>query len=213
MIEIVIDTPSDEIILPIAPEEIEVTVPGNTESVDIIGIGEVKILHKPGLSTFVIDSFIPDDEDGEDFIDAVNSWMESGKPGDFNAGDIGLNMNVAIEDFTYSRRAGEEDRVYYTLSLTEYRPYGARIIAQPQEPTSDTGEVSATVMEEPRVDNSEPVQSTYTVKSGNSLWSISKSLSGNGANWKALYEVNREVIGNNPDRIYPGQILTIPKGW
>lgn len=209
MIEIIIDTHNTEIILPIAPEEIEITVPGNNEAVDIIGLGEVKVLRKPGLATFGIDSFIPDDEDGEDFIEDIQDWQKSGKSGEFTASELGINMDVCIDDFVFSRRAGEEDRVYYTLSLSEYRPYGAKIIAiKAEENTTE-----ATTAEPERVDNSEPVQATYTVVNGDCLWSIARKLSGNGSNWPALYEANRAVVGSNPNLIYAGQVYVVPQGW
>ncbi|KAK9679505.1 LysM domain [Popillia japonica] len=209
MIEIIIDTPDEEIILPVAPEEIEITVPGNNEVVDVIGTGEVKIIRKPGLATFQIESFIPDDEDGEDFIEEIQDWQKSGKSGEFTASELGINMDVAIDDFVYSRRAGEEDRVYYTLSLSEYRPYGAKILViKAEENTTEAAPAG-----EPRVDNAEPVQQTYTVKNGDCLWAIAKRLTGNGANWPELYNENRGVIGGNPNLIYAGQVYVIPQGW
>lgn len=53
--------------------------------------------------------------------------------------------------------------------------------------------------------------STYTVKPGDSLWKIAKQLYGTGADWKKIYEANKDVIGGNPNLIYPGQTFTIPE--
>lgn len=49
---------------------------------------------------------------------------------------------------------------------------------------------------------------TYTVEPGDSLSAIAfkEHLSG----WEQLYEANRAVVGGNPNRIYPGQVLVIP---
>ena len=44
--------------------------------------------------------------------------------------------------------------------------------------------------------------STYTVKKGDSLWSISKQQLGSGARWREIYEANKDVI-KNPNRIPP----------
>lgn len=52
---------------------------------------------------------------------------------------------------------------------------------------------------------------TYTVASGDTLWAIAKKELGAGTRWPELYEKNRGVIGDNPDRIKPGQVLTIPE--
>ena len=51
---------------------------------------------------------------------------------------------------------------------------------------------------------------TYTVKAGDSLSKIAQREYGDGAQWKKIYEANREVIGKNPDLIHPGQTLTLP---
>lgn len=51
---------------------------------------------------------------------------------------------------------------------------------------------------------------TYTVKKGDCLWTIAKKFYGSGADWKKIYEANRNTIGKNPNLIYPGQTFTIP---
>jgi murein DD-endopeptidase MepM/ murein hydrolase activator NlpD len=53
---------------------------------------------------------------------------------------------------------------------------------------------------------------THTVRPGDTLYGITKRETGNRAldNWKPLYEANKDVIGSNPDLIYPGQRLTLP---
>jgi nucleoid-associated protein YgaU len=47
---------------------------------------------------------------------------------------------------------------------------------------------------------------TYTVQSGDSLSKIGSKL---GVDWKQIFEANRDKI-SDPDKIYPGQELTIP---
>lgn len=49
---------------------------------------------------------------------------------------------------------------------------------------------------------------TYTVKSGDSLSKIGQH---HGVAWRDIHEANRDVIGDNPDLIKPGQKLRIPK--
>jgi len=57
-----------------------------------------------------------------------------------------------------------------------------------------------------------PVEETefYTVKKGDSLSKIAKFYYGNAMKYPVIFEANREVI-KDPDLIYPGQVLRIPK--
>ena len=52
-------------------------------------------------------------------------------------------------------------------------------------------------------------EKTYTVKSGDCLWNIAKSLLGSGSRYTEIYNLNKEKI-KNPNLIYPGQVLRIP---
>ena len=49
---------------------------------------------------------------------------------------------------------------------------------------------------------------TYTVQAGDSL---SKIGSHHGVSWQKIFEANRDKL-DNPDKIHPGQELTIPQG-
>jgi hypothetical protein len=49
---------------------------------------------------------------------------------------------------------------------------------------------------------------TYTVRAGDTLSGIAANLG--IADWRRLYEANRGVIGADPNRIFPGQVLLVP---
>ena len=48
----------------------------------------------------------------------------------------------------------------------------------------------------------------YTVKSGDTLSKIGQH---HGVAWREIFEANKDVIGDNPDKILPGQKLRIPR--
>ena len=50
---------------------------------------------------------------------------------------------------------------------------------------------------------------TYTVESGDTLSHISKQFYGKASQWSAIFEANRDQL-EDPDRIFPGQVLKIP---
>ena len=50
----------------------------------------------------------------------------------------------------------------------------------------------------------------YEVVAGDSLSKIAKREYGNASEWKRIYEANKDLI-KDPDKIFPGQKLKIPK--
>ena len=50
---------------------------------------------------------------------------------------------------------------------------------------------------------------TYTVQKGDSLSKIAKREYGDAQQWRRIFEANRNLI-ENPDLIYPGQVLHLP---
>lgn len=54
-----------------------------------------------------------------------------------------------------------------------------------------------------------PSRRTYTVVAGDSLSKIAKRTYGDANRWRAIYELNKDII-KNPDLIYPGQVFTLP---
>ena len=53
-------------------------------------------------------------------------------------------------------------------------------------------------------------EQSYTVQKGDTLSHIAQKHYGKASQWHAIYEANRDVIGDNPDRILPGQVLRLP---
>lgn len=50
----------------------------------------------------------------------------------------------------------------------------------------------------------------WTVKKGDSLWGIARQQYGDGSLWRQIYEKNRELIGEDDNIIFPGQVLELP---
>lgn len=49
---------------------------------------------------------------------------------------------------------------------------------------------------------------TYTVRRGDSLWSIARAHRVSGG-WPQLYRANLRTVGSNPNLIFPGQVLSL----
>jgi nucleoid-associated protein YgaU len=50
---------------------------------------------------------------------------------------------------------------------------------------------------------------TYTVRNGDSLWSIAAHVYHNPMEWHKLYELNHSLIGGNPNLIHTGTTLQL----
>jgi len=205
-------------IIPINPESITISLPSSSKTENVLGIGEVSVPQTNSLSTIEIESAFyrywidaypakHQYSTTKAYEDWFKTWQKSKLPAQFTVEELGYNLRVTCEAFNCTVNSGEEDDIYYTLSLQEYRQYGAKTISV----STDTGE--ATVAAETRADTSPAVEQTYTVSSGDNLWAISKKLSGDGSNWQALYEANKAVIGDNPNLIYAGQVYVVPTDW
>ena len=226
MIKLMIQFNGKQLTLPINPEELEPTQAASNTDINIIGLGKTTRKGEPGLISLKIDSFFP----------APNSYFYTGvKPltcVDFikeiwNADNVNnnvakfvtsglpknLNMYFVIENFTYDSKAGEEEDIYYSLKIKQYKPYGAKIVKSQLTGLAAARAKSTTA--KPKTTTNQPTvqRYTYTVVSGDCLWNISKACSGDGNNWRQLYDLNKSVVGGNPNLIYPGQVLTLPEGW
>jgi nucleoid-associated protein YgaU len=54
-----------------------------------------------------------------------------------------------------------------------------------------------------------PEARTYTVEKGDTLSHIAKAHYGKASKWRAIFDANRDIL-DDPDKIRPGQVLTIP---
>lgn len=81
-----------------------------------------------------------------------------------------------------------------------------------KEPLADFSDVSGgSSSTAPTPTPEQPVVRTHTVAKGDSLSKIAKVYYGRVDKWRLIYEANKAVVGNNPDLIKPGQVLTIPE--
>jgi nucleoid-associated protein YgaU len=78
-------------------------------------------------------------------------------------------------------------------------------------PTAATATPAPTLENAPLPDAAEnPSSGFYTVQKGDTLSKIAKEQYGNANKYPQIFEANRPML-SHPDKIYPGQVLRIPK--
>lgn len=194
--------------LPVNPKGYEFVTGNKNDTADIVGLGELNLLGGEKLAEIELTSFFPfryasycayrDIPKPYDAVALIEKWRKAKQPIRLIITDTPVNFQCSIESFKFGEQDGTKD-VYYTLSLKEYRFIEVKKVASPSSVMS----IQSTSRPDPR-----PVSKTYTVKSGDSLWLITKKEG--GSDWNVLYNANKGVIGGNPNLIYPGQVLVIP---
>lgn len=68
----------------------------------------------------------------------------------------------------------------------------------------------ARVVDSIDVEEDAPESTMYTVKAGDSLSKIAQTVYGSANDYMKIFEANKPML-SEPDKIYPGQVLRIPK--
>ena len=113
------------------------------------------------------------------------------------------NMTVSMESYTVKEQANEGFDLTVSIKLKQYRPFGTKIVKVSNNTASVTPQREQTNSPAPKKDD------TYTVQSGDCLWNIAKAIYGDGSKYTKIYEANKDKI-QNPNLIYPNQVLIIP---
>lgn len=103
--------------------------------------------------------------------------------------------------------AGDDSAILAGLSLPDRSVTTSNVRHRP----TPSGRVPRTVATRP-----DPAPRDHVVRPGDSLWSIAEAAPGAGAKdveerWRAIWAANRDVIGDDPDLILPGQRLRLPE--
>lgn len=198
--------------IPVNPGEFRVDLQGKTQTLGILGLGEVEVPvgTMPGGVTF--GSFFPRHYDPgycryaaiprpEDALARLLDWRTSGEPVRLLITHSPVNMLVFVSKVTYRYAGGEPGDIYYELTLRQWRDLRVLLIA--------AAEAGAGVAALPRPDT-KAVPKVYTVKSGDTLYAIAKTELGDGTRWREIYNLNVMAIGPDPNLILPGQALVMP---
>lgn len=192
--------------LPILPPDFQVKSSSSNERVRINAIGMINLLGKKELKELSIETFFPSQNYSFvayntfpkpwECVKMIEGWKDSGTPSRLIITGTSVNMEVAIDDFTYGPADGTKD-VYYSLSLSEY----VRI----KDTKNNVGK-NTTTTNRPAPTKTATGKKPYIVIKGDTLITIAKKQTGNASNYKKIAKDNNI---KNPDKIAIGQKLII----
>ena len=110
-----------------------------------------------------------------------------------------VSYDETTKNFPIYRYEGNDPRTTLVSNAAE-QPVEPETPEQPTEPEQP-------VEPEKPAEPQQPAGS-YTVKAGDSLWSIAQKHLGTGTKWEDIYKANQDLL-QNPNQIQIGQVLTI----
>ncbi|KKD55452.1 MULTISPECIES: LysM peptidoglycan-binding domain-containing protein [Paenibacillus] len=197
---------------PVNPEEVTISRQKGFDTTTILSYGEFDFPQGEKVKEISFSSFFPkeynpayctyeDIPDPQEAMNTLNGFLLSKSPLRFIITETAVNVPVIVASHNSTFRGGEYGDVNFDLSL---RTWSEMKVAK----KAGTGSKSATVNKKPRTDMKEK-KKTYTVKSGDSLSKIAKLELGDSSQWNRIYQLNKKVIGKNPNAIKPGQKLVL----
>lgn len=208
--------------LPVNPEKIKASHKLLTETYNVLNQGKIIIPTGTDLATWTFDAEFPSTpyhyvETPNEFYDCsfyerlFKEVRDGLEPVRFIATpnkDINANINsmVLIESLEITEESGQEGDKEFSFNLIEYRELGVKENVAKTVSTAKTKKaqksVSTTKAKNPTT------KTTYTVKKGDTLWSIAKKVYGDGNKHTKITSANSDI--KNPNLIYVGQVITIP---
>lgn len=208
-------------VFPVNPPRIMISDGRQFNEVPIINLGVALLAGPMNPQELSFESFLPrsfvedytnyiDLEVPEDTVERLVNWMGRSKTNVQQAA-IPLRVTITgtqfsqlmvITDFQHRYEGGDPDAIWFNISLRQWRRQRVRV---EEAASADTDEVIVSERDEPPL-----ADTTYTVVSGDTLWGIAQRHYGDGSLWPTIYEANIDVIGANPNLIFPGQVFVIP---
>ena len=221
--------------MPVFPQSISIKTGNLNKTMTLINEGEINIIKSPGLKEISFDLLLPNTKypfafyrygfkKANYYLEKLENIKSSGAAtlllitryfqGDLIRRPIyDTNLWVTLEDYTVKDDAKEGMDCIVSLRFKEHKEYGVKTYKIKNNSGNKTIQKKTT----PRNTASSPApksaNKTYTVQSGDCLWSIAKKFYGDGSKYTVIRDANKNLIaehGSDPNMIWAGDKLIIP---
>ncbi len=212
------------IALPLPPEAVKCKSDSKFITYNIINVGEVKLPNGEKLVKFSWSGRLPgasmrhmrmvsasDWRSPKEIQGIFSMWRRYGKKLRLLVTGTTINHDVYLDSYTVDN--SKLDTVEYSISFSVAKDI--LVYTTTELNIENTTQKTTTATTNERAASAEaaaatPQKTTYTVKAGDTLWGIAKKFLGNGSRYPEIYELNKAIIGPDPNLIYAGQVYTIP---
>ena len=216
---------NNSVLLPVSPEKINYKYKNQNKTFKLINGEEVNLVLPPGLTEITMEkillpnkaySFCHKNSNKEvwsaGYLLKLFSELKANRsvfPLAINASSDGLcndgyseSRLCTLEDYNVNRSVDLNNDLEATVTFKEYAEYGVQTVTLKKEKNKKD-----TKKKKKRAETKEQTEEqTYTVKSGDTLWAISKKFYGDGSLYPYLASLNGL---KNPNVLQVGQVLKI----
>lgn len=211
----------DTILLPVTPEKVSVKVGDKNNTIELASGVEHTFIKKSALREISFQCLLPNQkysfaqyyynyEPAKVFVEKLIKLKNDKKAFQFlfnrvfdekNKGNRNHseNIKVVIRDLEFTEEHGNGRDVMVSISLKEVDDSKTKVEGKNGAKTRETSNAPTPT-----------ANTTYTVKKGDSLWTIAKQFYGDGNKYKKIVDANKSKI-KDPNKIQVGMVLTIPK--
>jgi len=199
---------------PMNPERITAATAARIQTFEAIELGEYALPRGSMLVRFTFEGLLPGEprkntvlvkswRDPRAIAGDLSAWRSEGAKLRLLVTETPINHDVYIQTFEHTWSGGHGD-MRYSLELVQARD----ILIHAEGEAKSKGEVK--ILSASR--SLPPAAKTHTVVKGDTLYGIAKKYLHNGARYMDIYNIpeNKKLIGPDPNKIKPGQVLRLP---
>lgn len=207
-----------QIALSLLPDEVKTKATTNTISYSFIERGEVKLPNGQKLNQYSWSGTFPGKSRlglpfiksqhwaaPKELISTIETWRQNGTKLTLMLTETTLNATVYLSAFTHTWAGGSGD-AEYDITFIEAKDVKVKTVTEAKTTTTSSRPASQTT----DTNKSAEQTRTYTVVSGDNLWNIAKKYLGSGSRYTEIYELNKSIIGSDPNLILVGQTFVLP---